>query len=163
MYPPFFTSVTSKLINRLNIKDKTQRPKNYADRFSVGDFWREIYVTRLWKRCKNARWLNLRVPSFVQKCRNQHWNKSKTFLLCKWRTTCPILSARLPNFRSVVSEKNVVAVMSNENETCCTNLQFCHKSSRFLVLCAPSPRCRRRVWVFAKSEWSGLFYIAAYY
>ena len=68
VYPPFFTSVTSKLINRLNIKDKTQRPKNYADRFSVGDFWREIYVTRLWKRCKNPRWPNLRVPSFVQKC-----------------------------------------------------------------------------------------------
>ena len=44
VYPPFFTSVTSKLINRLNIKDKTQRPKNYADRFSVGDFWREIML-----------------------------------------------------------------------------------------------------------------------
>lgn len=51
VYPPFFTSVTSKLINRLNIKDKTQRPKNYADRFSAGKFWREIFVTRLWKRC----------------------------------------------------------------------------------------------------------------
>ena len=47
---------------------KTQRLKNYADRFSAGEFWREIYVTRLWKRCKNASWLNLKVPSFVQKC-----------------------------------------------------------------------------------------------